>query len=761
MFIVFIIALALFVRVKAALELPTDFDEPIYVRAGLYYAQAMREGDLGEITHYDYNIEHPVLVKLLYGGGIALLGPDVDFDDALQVSRMISVVLGVALVALVTWVEPWAGLALALHTMNTKYSSQAYLEALPALTSALCVLALARSGGRRNRWLWLSAAALGMTAASKYIYVVVGLVVVGWLVWDIQRSALRWRDLLLFGLVAALTFLAFNPILWPDPPGRLADSVAFHGAYTASAEVARYSYPWWKPLDYMSRSFPVQWHGGVFLLPLDELIFLAGLAGLVWLLWPTRVGVSLRLAWAKWRDQAAGFTIKPAALPRREGLLLTWFLAGVLFLFLWPTKWPQYTLVTATPLCLLGGLAIGEARRWLRQDRAYWGKGMSFDVLPRELWISLSVLAILAAGLGIWRSIVRHRHLRGWTVLNRETSSLPSNVVQTIALDRDGRVWIGTTRGVAILELPQKGPAQWTIYNRDNSGLPDNDVHALAAGDEGQMWIGTDSGLTRFERNTWTTFTSLNSPLPALELRDLTVAPDGSVWAATAAGIAVLMPDENSAAEGEWRVYNTANSNLLNDVVFDIAVQASSEKTRVWFATDQGVSVLDLHDNTWTSYTSQNSGLAWDGVSDIAFDAQGQAWFTTFSRGVSTLSPDGVWGSYNVRTSGLPWNIVTAVEPGCSCGERSAWLWLAVEGPGAQLGQQLAAYEPPPTGEPDETGRWHVYGYKNSGLPDSVISDIAVQCPAGTPANPTTCDGLRIWIATLTAGLAVYEIPDP
>jgi sugar lactone lactonase YvrE len=636
--------------------------------------------------------------------------------------------------------------------MNTKYTSQAYLEALPALTSALCVLSLARCGGRRNRWLWLSAAALGLTAASKYIYAVVGLVAVGWLVWDIRRGTLRWRDLLLFGLVAALFFLALNPILWPAPLERLIDSVTFHSAYTASAEVTRYSFPWWKPLNYMSSSLPMQWHAGVFLLPLDELIFWAGLVGLAWLLWPTRVGVSLRLAWSRRRS-----TLKPAALPRREGLILTWFLAGVLFLFLWPTKWPQYTLITATPLCLLGGLVISEALRWFSQDRAYWGKELSFDVLPRELWISLSLLAILTAGLGLWRSVVRHRQLRGWTVFSRETSSLPSNIVQAIALDRDGRAWIGTTRGLAILEPLEKDQAQWKIYTRYNSGLPDNDVHALAAGDEGQMWIGTDSGLTRFEQNTWTTFTPRNSPLPEAEVRSLTVAPDGSVWVATAAGAAVL---KDPAAE-EWRVYNTANSNLLSDAVFDIAVQASFEKTRVWFATNQGVSMLDLDDDAWTNYTSENSDLVWNGVSDVAFDTQGQAWFTTFGRGVSTLSPDGIWGSYTVQNSGLPWNIVSSIEPGCSCSEREAWLWLAAEGPGAQLGQQLAAYEPPSSQEPGETGSWHVYGYKNSGLPDSVISDIAVQCPAGTLDNPTTCDGLRIWIGTFTAGLAVYEIPNP
>ncbi len=766
-FVALIVILAGFVRVKAALELPTDYDEPVYVGAGVHYAQAMRDGDLGEIIRYDNTIEHPVLVKLLYGGGIALLGPDAPPDDWLTVSRMISAFLGVALVALVTWVEPFAGLALALHTMNTKYTSQAYLEALPAFTSALCVVAFARSHGRGDprgrpdRWFWLSAVALGMTAAGKYIYVVTGLAVIGMAVWDIRSGALRWRDLFLFGLVAVLVFVALDPILWADPLGRLVESVTFHGAYSHGAEVTRYGYAWWKPLDYMSHSFPVQWHGSVFLFPLDELIFVVGLVGLAWLLWPTPLGHTLHRAWAKWRGRPEPTPIvrESSFVYRLSNLTLAWFFAGLVFLLLWPTKWPQYTLLTATPLCLAAGLVVGAAWRWLRQDRAYWGE-MSIDVLPRELWVAVTVLILLTVGLGIWRSVVRHRQLRGWTTFRRETSALPSNVVQSVALDAAGRVWLGTLRGVTVLELPLRGQAgqpHWTIYNRDNSGLPDNDVLTIAVGDDGRVWIGTRSGLTRFDpaADAWKTWTPRNAPLPESELRDIALASDGSVWGATTAGAVALTPGE------EWRTYNTSNSELLSDAVFDIAIQATTQGDRIWFATNHGAFVLDPDRNTWTNYTPENSGLAWDAVSGIAIDADGKIWLATFGRGVSTLSPDGQWHSYTVRDSDIPWSIVTTVVAGCRCGERSAWLWFGTEGPGAGLGQQLAAYEPP--GHPGGAGRWRAYGHNNSGLPNSPVSDIAVQCPNAVPdsENPETCEGLRVWVATYTAGVTLYEIPNP
>jgi hypothetical protein len=760
-FILFILALATFVRVKAALELPTDFDEPIYVRAGLHYARAIEQRDLAGIVRYDYNFEHPILVKLLYGAGIAWLLPDDDPFDALTVSRMISVFFGVALVALVTWVEPLAGLALALHTMNTKYTSQAYLEALPAFASALCVLACARFNGRRKRWFWLSAVALGVAVASKYIYGVAGLVVLGWWVWDIRRGALRWRDLFLFGLVALLVFLACDPILWTDPLGRLIDSVTFHGSYTQSAEVMRYDYAWWKPLDYMFHSFPVQWHPDVFLFPLDELIFAGGLVGLAWLLWPTRLGRSLRLVWARWRGRQVAFTVEPEPLSpvntlraRRDGLVLTWFGVGTLFLFLWPTKWPQYTLVTATPLCLAFGLLLAEAWRRVREDREYWGS-LTYGLFPREFWVVLSLLVVLLVGLYAWRGIVRRQELRGWTTFSRATSPLPGNVVQAIALDQRGRAWLGTTRGVAVLELPstdQGGQPLWKIYHQANSGLVGNDVLAIAADDAGQMWIGTSQGLNRFDpvRDEWTTFTPHNAPLPTGGVRAITPASMGGVWLATNAGARLLKPVADGSADWEWQIYDNTNSALLGNAVFDITVSGHAGQARVWFATDGGVSVLDLAAQTWTGYTSENSDLAWNGVSGVIVDAQGYVWLATLGRGVSVLSPDGTWQTFDVGNSDLPWNIVTTTAAGCDCGERAAWLWFGADVPGGGRGSQIAAYVP------NAAGDWRVFGSRNSGLPDSAVSDLAVQC-----GDPETCEGLRVWIATRTAGLAVYEPPKP
>ena len=66
-FLVLAVLVALGLRLRAVDQLPIDFDEDDYLLAGQHYAQAIREKDWEEILNYEYNLEHPSLVKLTYG----------------------------------------------------------------------------------------------------------------------------------------------------------------------------------------------------------------------------------------------------------------------------------------------------------------------------------------------------------------------------------------------------------------------------------------------------------------------------------------------------------------------------------------------------------------------------------------------------------------------------------------------------------------------------------------------------------------------
>ncbi len=107
-------------------------------------------GDAGAVIDYEFNREHPPLVKLAYGLGILTLGDKANWAGALYVARLISAVFGVLAVLILALVDPLAGALFAVHTLTLKYTSQAYLEALPLFAGLAAVLALTRWRGGRD-----------------------------------------------------------------------------------------------------------------------------------------------------------------------------------------------------------------------------------------------------------------------------------------------------------------------------------------------------------------------------------------------------------------------------------------------------------------------------------------------------------------------------------------------------------------------------------------------------------------------------------
>jgi hypothetical protein len=341
-----VMLLALVPRLSVFSNLPLDGDEHIYVPAGAHYSEAILSGDWSEIVHFQGNAEHPIFVKLLYGSAMAASRW---FDGAwsdLESARAVSVAASMLLVALLTSFNPMGAALLAIHSIEIKYSSEAYLEAIPALTAALAVIAFERSrsddtparsdtlpallrGRRDKRWLYVSAVLLGITAASKYIYAIAGFAIALFLIWEYRRRPVY---ILLYGLIAFGVFFLADPILWPDPIRRLLASLAFHEQASQSEFVLSYNRPWWWQVTFLSRL--AEWNPGIPYFSPDTFTFFAGFLGLV-------------------------------SLARRSKVYLAWFCAALLFLLLWSTKWEQYSLTLITPLSMSAGYGLTDALAWI------------------------------------------------------------------------------------------------------------------------------------------------------------------------------------------------------------------------------------------------------------------------------------------------------------------------------------------------------------------------------------------------------------
>ena len=688
-----VFTLALLLRLWTAWHLPEDYDEPVYLRAAFDYAQLLHTGDLQGVIDYPENVEHPPLVKLLYASGILVQGSGIQWQQALASSRIISAVLGALAVGLVAMVDPLAGFLLASQTLVVKYSSQAYLEALPLLASVGAVLALRQSKHSRDKWFWLSAFALGATAAGKYSYFPIIVVLLYIFLWEKRYSLVSG---LLYIALAGLSFLALDPALWGNPIQRLIDSLLFHTQYAQSAHVAEVGYPWYQPFLWISRSWGYDWH--------PDVIFYFGFDGLIAIF----AAVGLVLAWKKNR------------------WLFVWAVSGLIFLLLWPTKWPQYTLVLLPAMCLMAAPTIRTAYNKLREQETYWEWFSTMFPKPSRKFM-LIIGAVLAAMLliGGLNALILGLGRAGWSIVRPGITGLPSDMVYDLAPLPGGGMAIGTERGLAFWHPAGDDELldQWRVYDPSNSPLPAWRVLTLNHDPESDvLWVGTASGLARYEAGNWQVIKAEDFGLENDQINALVLGSDHRLWVATMAGAAVQSGDG-------WQIYTLGNSGLASESVFSLAIQPQPSGDVIWFGSLDGVSRLDTLTGEWQHFTAHDLNLGWGGVADLLVDSGGQVWVGTLGGGISQW--DGMqWTTLTTSNSELPYNSISEIAE-VDSGE----FWLSASRSDEAGGVLVRISD----------GEWQIYRPFLSGFTGAEVMAVAKNSSG------------RFWFATRTEGINIFD----
>ncbi|OGV67135.1 MAG: hypothetical protein A3K19_10650 [Lentisphaerae bacterium RIFOXYB12_FULL_65_16] len=182
---------------------------------------------------------------------------------------------------------------------------------------------------------------------------------------------------------------------------------------------------------------------------------------------------------------------------------------------------------------------------------------------------------------GRWNNGLAIRSTTGiWTRWSKAEGGLPGDTCQAVTPDADGAMWVGFGSGVHKW-TPSGGWQE--VKGPDGMGrFP----ACVARGANGDMWAATHDaatgGVTCFRRDgTTQVFTA--PPLPSTRVTAILPANDGSVWFASRRGAARLSPD------GQWTTFTTRNSGLAWDHVLALAEDGRGQ---IWFATGRGVSVL-------------------------------------------------------------------------------------------------------------------------------------------------------------------------
>lgn len=137
-----------------------------------------------------------------------------------------------------------------------------------------------------------------------------------------------------------------------------------------------------------------------------------------------------------------------------------------------------------------------------------------------------------------------------WFKAGKGSGNLPDNEVRCMTKDQNGFVWIGTRKGVAVVQCTDdlfgnRGCEAVIPIVQNNSFagylLGDEEVNCLAIDGANRIWAGTNHGLWLLNEDGEKTiyrFTSSNSPLPSDSIYSLKIdGTSGEVFIASALGL--------------------------------------------------------------------------------------------------------------------------------------------------------------------------------------------------------------------------------
>ncbi|HEX6430458.1 MAG TPA: two-component regulator propeller domain-containing protein [Niastella sp.] len=128
--------------------------------------------------------------------------------------------------------------------------------------------------------------------------------------------------------------------------------------------------------------------------------------------------------------------------------------------------------------------------------------------------------------------------------------NLPDNNVTCIAKDKNSFIWVGTGKGIGVIQCPQQAfsnqgcEAVLPIVQQDNFAgylFRDEQVQSIAVDGADRKWVGTKNGvwlISATAEKTIYRFTESNSPLLSNDVKQIAIdGKTGEVFFATASGI--------------------------------------------------------------------------------------------------------------------------------------------------------------------------------------------------------------------------------
>lgn len=195
-----------------------------------------------------------------------------------------------------------------------------------------------------------------------------------------------------------------------------------------------------------------------------------------------------------------------------------------------------------------------------------------------------------------------------WVTYNEKYTGQPINNLNTIAIDANGYVWIGTVQN----GIFRYDGNNWINYNMNNSGIIDNTIRHLAV-EGNKIWISTPGGISVFDNGAFTNYNINNSPLPSDNIMKIYIH-NGKKYIGTFTQGVVIFDDVN------WQLININNSELPSNTIRSLAVDNNNN---LWIGTYNG-GLAKFNGTIWEVFTVDSTeGFLTNNIEALAVSPNG------------------------------------------------------------------------------------------------------------------------------------------
>lgn len=281
-----------------------------------------------------------------------------------------------------------------------------------------------------------------------------------------------------------------------------------------------------------------------------------------------------------------------------------------------------------------------------------------------------------------------------------QADGLASDHVNVVARDGDD-LWVGTSGGLSKYNISD---SSWQIFSSRN-GFPSDNVRALATTNEGKIWVGTPRGLALLDRISDTEYeikTALFSESKSSfynNMRSISIA-GSTLWIATAAGAINFEP-----SSGQWWEHRAEprKTPFIESGVTTIEFDDTDVWVSNWNSSAFGcIARFDRISKSWLRYDSRDILNTQPDEKTTSITTVGKiipeahcVWFTT-DWGILKYNKElGIWRHYTT-TDGLVDNNIRAFV----LGGDTAWA--------SSSGRKINKYDV-------ESDKWLIMRFRHSG----------------------------------------------